>query len=70
MIKKNRFILLLSFLFVVGCSGEEDKAASGSSDIVNPLQDQVDALEKAKSVEKMLQDEVSKRHQAMEEQAR
>ena len=68
--KIYRFIFFMSFLIVTGCSNEEDKVTAAQSKNEAILKDQMRALEKAKGVEKMLQNQVDLRHQAFEQQSK
>lgn len=70
MMKKFQYILFILFVLMSGCSKEEDKATANTSSNEPILKDQMRALEKAKGVEKMLQEQVDMRHQAMEEQSK
>ncbi len=67
MIIKNRLILFVLFMLILGCSSESDKAASEQSSKTPIFNEQITALEKAKGVEKMLQLEAGKNRQAIDE---
>lgn len=56
----TRALAVLSFVLIVGCSSGEDD---------HVWQDQVDALEKAKQVEKKVQDTFEQQRQVLEEQS-
>ncbi len=61
---KSRLVFVLLILFIGGCSSGEY-----SSSKEHFLKDQVQALEKAKGVEHLLQGADDKRRQTMEEQS-
>jgi uncharacterized protein YcfL len=63
-------ILFISFLLIGGCSDEEDKTIPMQSSNELIFKDQIQALEKAKEVEKMLQIGADIRGQAIDEQSR
>jgi PBP1b-binding outer membrane lipoprotein LpoB len=70
MMKNYRFILLMPFFLIGGCSSGEDQAAPDKSSKENFLKDQTRALEKAKQVESVIQSGADKRRQAIEEQSK
>lgn len=55
MIKTARFITFLLVLFIAACSTEEEQTGQQPSSDGHLLSEQVQAMEKAKGVEKMLQ---------------
>ena len=58
---KNRLILFVLFILVAGCSSESDKAVPEQPSKTPLFNEQVQALEKAKGVEQMLQLEADNR---------
>ena len=67
------FLILLfitSPLAIAACSNEEDKTTTKKPAKEHFASDQKRALDKAKGVEKMLQDNADKRAQQIEEQSR
>ena len=71
MFKKILMLLVITLsLVIIACSKEEDKVTTEESNKEHFLSDQKRALEKAKSVEQMLQDGVDKRGQLIDEQSR
>jgi hypothetical protein len=65
---KYRSVLLLPFLLVGGCSDGEDEATPGASGKQLMFEDQIQSLEKAEGVERILQDGADVRRQAIEQQ--
>jgi len=70
MVKQYQVVLCIAFLFIGGCSNEEDKATLEQSSKETILEGHARALEKAKEVEQVLQREADKRRQAIEEQSK
>lgn len=70
MLKKYRLALLIPFLFTGACTSEENKSTPTQPDKNHIFKDQLQALEKAKAVEKTLLDASAKRRKALEEQTR
>ena len=71
MYKKILMLLVMtSSLAIIACSKEEDKVTAEEPNKEHFLSDQKRALEKAKSVEQMLQDGADKRSQLIDEQSR
>ena len=65
---KASALALAAMTMFVGCADNEDSAATKPVENDHILQDQVKALEKAKSVEQMLQSGAEQRQQAIEQQ--
>lgn len=55
MIKTTRFIIISSALLITACSTEEEQTSQQPSSDEHLLSEQVQAMEKAKGVEQMLQ---------------
>jgi len=68
--KQYLFILFALFILIAGCSSGDDQATSNQPSDDHFLKDQMQAFEKAKDVEQMIQSGADKRQQAMEEQGR
>ena len=64
---KNRLILSALFILMTGCSSESDKAVPEQSSKIPVFNEQLQALEKAKGVEKMLQLNADKNRQAIDD---
>ncbi len=62
----NRLILFVLFMLMAGCSSESDKAVPEHLSKTLIFNEQVQALEKAKGVEQMLQLEADKSRQALD----
>ena len=67
MIKLFRLLLLAALLVLVGCS--DDDMTQDNSENEHILSAQVQALEKAKAVESMLQNRVIEQQQVIDEQS-
>ncbi|MDH3354087.1 MAG: hypothetical protein OEL79_02595 [Chromatiales bacterium] len=63
-------ILFATSLLLVACSSGDDQTTSKQSDKNRVLESQMQALEKAKAAEQMLQSGADSRQQAIEEQSR
>jgi len=59
-----RFVLLTTFILFGGCSGEQDNSTKE-----HVFQTQVEALDKARDVEKLLQDSNQQQQRAIEAQS-
>ncbi|MES9857658.1 MAG: hypothetical protein ABW166_13800 [Sedimenticola sp.] len=70
MIKKYQIIILVSLLAVIGCSSEEGSATKSKSTNEHIFKDQVQAIEKAKEVELLLQNAANKQRKDIEEQTK
>ena len=71
MFKKILYVAFItSSLVITACSNEEDKVTSEESSKEHFMSDQKRALEKAKGVEQMLQNDADKLAQEIEEQTR
>jgi hypothetical protein len=70
MIKKFRCVLFVPFLLVGACSSEDKQETSAPGNNNPVFQDQMRALEKAKGVEKIIQDEANQTQQAIEDQSK
>ena len=70
MTKKYRFILFLPFLLIGACSSGEDTTTPDQSGNENILKKQMQALEKAKEVEQILQSGADSRRQSIDEQTK
>lgn len=55
MIKTTRFIIISSALLITACSTEEEQTSQQPTNDEHFLSEQVQAMEKAKGVEQMLQ---------------
>ena len=64
---KNRLILSVLFMLMAGCSSESDKAVPEQPSQTPLFNEQLQALEKAKGVEKMLQLNAEKNRLALDE---
>lgn len=69
MIRKYRFVLFMPFLLIGGCSGGNDETTPDTSSKDHIFEDQIQALEKAKEAEQVLQGGADIRRQAIEEQS-
>ena len=69
MMTKYRFVLLIPFLLIGGCSSGEDVTAPATSGKELMFEEQIQSLEKAEEVEQLLQDSADVRRQAIEQQA-
>ncbi|MDF1581875.1 MAG: hypothetical protein RQ733_00775 [Methyloprofundus sp.] len=68
MLKKYSLILCVPFIFMTGCSSEDNKEITPEPSSDLPIFDeQVKALEKSKEVEQMLQLNADKQKQAVDE---
>lgn len=67
MIKKYRILFCILFLLIGGCSSGEDSSTIEPSSNENILNDQMQALEKAKQVEQMVQDAFEKQRRLIDE---
>ena len=67
MMTKNINLLFIPFLLIGGCSSGDDEATQPNKEHI--YNDQTQVLEKAKSVEQVLQTEADKQRQAIEEQS-
>jgi ribosomal protein L20A (L18A) len=68
MLKIYRVALLIPFLLTGACTSEENQSTPAQPDKNHIFKDQVQALEKAKAVEKALQDAAAKRRKMIEQQ--
>ncbi len=66
MIKKFRLIVFIPFILVGGCSSEKDETTPDQTKKESPFDSQLQALEKAKGVEQILQSGFEKRGKALE----
>jgi hypothetical protein len=69
MADKYYLVLLIPFLLTGGCSGGDDGATPGASGRELMFEDQIQSLEKAEEVERILQEGADLRQQAVEQQA-
>ncbi len=69
-LKRYRFLLLILFLPVVGCSDENDKTTQSQSNKEHVFKQQKRALEKAKGVEQLLKNATDKHQQVIAEQSK
>lgn len=65
---KYHFVLLMPFLLVGGCSGGDNEATPGASGRQLMFGDQIQSLEKAEGVERILQDGADMRRRALDQQ--
>ena len=70
MMQKYRFIFFMPFLLIGGCSSGEDNTTPEQSSKGHILKDQIQTLEKAKEIERVIQSGVDKRRQAIEKQSK
>jgi uncharacterized protein YcfL len=68
--KKTFLPLILSLFLIAGCSSEQDSTTQDQPKKVQLFKEQIDALEKAKGVEKMLQMGADRNQQIIEEQTK
>jgi len=66
-IESSRLMLLISVLLIVGCSGDDDGAGQKQAPTKHLLQGQVETIDKAREVEKMLQQSHEAQRQALDE---
>lgn len=62
-------LLCASLLLVTACSDKNNNKVSQDK-VTNPLQTQVDAMEKARNVENLLQDADAQHRQVMDQQGK
>lgn len=67
MIKKYRILFCILFLLIAGCSSGEEGSTIEPSSNENILNDPMQALEKAKQVEQMVQDSFEKQRRLIDE---
>ncbi len=70
MIYKYPFILLITFTLTAGCSGGGDETTTEATTKEHFASDQKRALDKAKTVEQLLQDGADQRQHDIEEQTK
>ena len=69
MMNKYSFILLISSFLISGCSGSNDEASTKTTSKEHFASDQKRALDSAKSVEQLLQDNADQRQRDIDEQS-
>ena len=69
MMDNYRFVLLIPFLLIGGCSSGDDETTPATSGKRLMFEDQIQSLEKAEEVEQLLQDGADVRRRAIEQQA-
>jgi hypothetical protein len=68
MMTKYRFVLLIPFLLIGGCSSGDGETTPDASGKELMFEDQIQSLEKAEEVEQLLQDGADVRRQIIEQQ--
>jgi len=68
--KKNQFLIFISMILIISCSNEEGEKSQVQNSQSHVLETQIQALEKAKTVEQMLQKGANNRLQIIEEQSK
>jgi len=68
--KKLQILIFVSLFVVIGCSSEDESATKNKSSNKHIFKDHVQAIEKAKEVEILLQNAADKQRQTIEEQTK
>ncbi|MES9900188.1 MAG: hypothetical protein ABW148_14370 [Sedimenticola sp.] len=70
MMKKHQVLLFVPFFIIFGCSSEDGNTTSEQSSEEHVFKDQVQALNKAKDVEKIIQSATEKKRLVTDENSK
>jgi len=68
--KRQQILIFMSLFIVIGCSSEDNSATKSKSSDEHIFKNQVQAIEKAKEVEVLLQNAADQQRKAIEEQTK